>query len=147
MRIASDRHYRFPVGRDEVWAAITDVDGFRAMWPWLRRLDAMGLRAGDEWRCTVQPPLPYSLTFTLAIDAVVEHEHVAATVDGDITGAAEIGLHDTNDGCEVRLQSHLAPRSRFLQGVAFVAWPVARFGHDWVLDTGAKQFRRRLNGR
>ncbi len=147
MHIASDRHYRFAVGRDDVWAAIADVDGFRAMWPWLRRLDAGALRAGDEWRCTVQPPLPYSLTFTLAIDDVIERERVAATVGGDITGAAEIDLHDTDDGCEVRLQSQLAPRSRFLQGIAFVAWPVARFGHDWVLDTGAKQFGRRLNGR
>ena len=147
MHIASDRRYAFGLARTEVWDAIADIEGFRTMWPWLRQFEAAALGVGDEWRCTVQPPLPYSLTFTLLIDDVVEHERVRTTVGGDITGDAEIVLRDTDSGCEVQLRSRLAPRSRFLRGVALVAWPVARFGHDWVMDTGAKQFMRRINGR
>ena len=147
MHIASDRTYRFAVGREAVWDRIADVHGFREMWPWLRRFDAKAVEAGDTWSCTVQPPLPYTLTFSLAIDHVVEHQRVRATVDGDITGDAEIMLTATDGGCEVRLVSHLAPRSRFLQGVALVAWPLAKLGHDWVLDTGARQFRQQLTSR
>jgi hypothetical protein len=147
MHIASDRTYRFGVERDVVWSAIANVDGFRSMWPWLRRFDATELAPGASWRCTVQPPLPYSLSFTLDIDHVVEQQCVRAAVGGDITGEAEIMLTDRAEGCEVRLVSHLAPRSRFLQGIALVARPVAKLGHDWVLDTGARQFRQQLTSR
>ena len=35
----------------------------------------------------------------------------------------------------------LSPTNGMLKTVARLARPVAQFGHDWVLDTGARQFR------
>jgi hypothetical protein len=93
----------------------------------------------------VQPPLPYSLTFDITIDEVVPHERVTASITGEIVGTAELRLAPDGDGgCTARLRSRLAPASRFLQGVALVARPVVTLGHDWVLDTGARQFRQHL---
>lgn len=127
-----------------LWAEIEDVRQFRIWWPWLHRFDAQGMEAGDVWQCTVQPPLPYTLSFAITIDEVQAAERVTATVSGEITGAAQLTIVPEPDGCTARLTSQLAPASRFLQAIALVARPVVSVGHDWVLDTGARQFRRHL---
>ncbi|MDQ2650546.1 MAG: SRPBCC family protein [Actinomycetota bacterium] len=148
MRISSDRSYRFDVGPDALWEAITDVDRFRDWWPWLHHFDARGLEPGDTWHCTVQPPLPYTLSFQITIGDVTPSELVDATVTGEISGTAQIRITpDDGGGCSVRLTSQLAPASRFLQTIARVARPVVSLGHDWVLDSGARQFRHHLRSR
>jgi hypothetical protein len=144
VRIASDRSYRFALPAAALWAEIEDVGSFREWWPWLHRFDGEGMAVGQVWHCTVQPPLPYTLSFQITIDEVVEAQQVAASVTGEITGAAQLSITPDGDGCTARLTSQLAPASRFLQTVALVARPVVSLGHDWVLDTGARQFRRHL---
>jgi uncharacterized protein YndB with AHSA1/START domain len=144
VEIASDRRYRFPTERAAVWAALGDVEAYRRWWPWLRRFEADGLRPGAVWRCLVQPPLPYSVRFDLTLHHVVEPERVEAEVGGDVAGTAIIELSEHDDGgCGLRLRSTLHPATRRLAAVAVVAAPVVRFGHDWLLDTGARQFQRR----
>ena len=145
MEIASDRLYDFGVDASTLWSMIKAVDDYPRWWPWLRRFDARGLEAGELWTCTVQPPLPYTLTFTISIDEVIEHELVTARVGGEIRGAAQLEIAETEDGCRARLTSQLAPANRLLQAVAVFARPVVRIGHDWVLDTGARQFREQIN--
>ncbi len=143
MHIRSDRRYRFAAERAELWAAIAGVDQYRSWWPWLREFDGQELCAGAVWACQVQPPLPYTLRFRIRLQEVEEGEHVEATIDGDIVGTARLDLVDLTRGCEARLTSHLWPANRALQKVAVVARPVVRRGHDWVLDTGLRQFRAR----
>jgi hypothetical protein len=122
---------------------MADVGSYREWWPWLRAFDAAGLRTGEEWRCTVRAPLGYSVSFALRFDAVVECERISTTVTGDISGTADLTLHDTPAGCDVVVVSDLAPRSSFLRVLATTVPPVARFGHDWILSTGAEQFEAR----
>jgi hypothetical protein len=141
MMVESDRRYRFPVPACELWSAMADVEEYRRWWPWLRSFDGRGLVAGDRWHCVVQPPLPYAVRFTVAIDEVVEAERVTATVEGDVVGTASIEIREDGEGCEARLASALAPNGRALRVLATVARPVVRFGHDWVLDAGAREFR------
>jgi hypothetical protein len=70
---------------------------------------------------------------------------VTALISGEISGTAELTLEPTGEGgCSARLTSALAPSGRFLQAIAMVARPVVTLGHDWVLDTGARQFRKHL---
>ena len=146
MHISSDRSYRFDVEPTALWGAIVQVDDFPRWWPWLRRFDATGIEPGDVWHCTVQPPLPYTLSFDIAIGEVVPTERVTARISGEISGTAELTIAPGDDGgCSARLTSKLAPSSRFLQAIAMVARPVVTLGHDWVLDTGARQFRRHLS--
>jgi uncharacterized protein YndB with AHSA1/START domain len=138
--IRSDRRFRFDSPVEDVWARMSQVDEYRAWWPWLRQFDGRALEEGAVWRCRVQPPLPYTVRFTLTLDEVAEREHVAATVAGDIAGSAAITLAARGTGCDVRLQSSLAPRHPGLRALAVVGRPLVRIGHDWVLGTGAKQF-------
>ncbi len=144
MEIHSDHSHRVPATSAEVWDAISRTDDYRRWWPWLRRLDADGLRSGAVWHCTVQPPLPYTLRFDIALDDVDDRDHrVEASVSGEIVGSAALRLRPSDDGCEIELSSVLRPASRTLQVVSRLAPWMARFGHDWVIDTGLKQFRRR----
>lgn len=143
MRVRSDRTYRFDVTPDAFWAASSAVEQYRRWWPWLRSFDAAALAEGQVWACVVQPPLPYTLRFDLTLEEVVEPSLVRATVTGDIVGSATLEIEAVAGGCEVNLRSTLSPRNDVLRVAATVARPIVRFGHDWVLDTGVRQFRRR----
>lgn len=139
----SDRTYRFDSEPVALWNAISRVDQYRRWWPWLRSFEAGGLEPGDRWRCTVRPPLPYALRFTISLTDVVHPERIAAAVEGDIEGEASVLLRASGTGgCEVRLRSSLEPHRGVLRRVTVAAPWLARFGHDWVLDTGLRQFRR-----
>lgn len=144
--VESDRTYRFDTDRVAVWDAIGRVDDYRGWWPWLRSFDAAGLAAGETWRCTVSPPVPYALRFEVELVEVEVHERIEAVVTGDIGGHAVVTLRPDgpdDSSTEVRLVSSLEPRRTLLTGVTRLAPWLSRFGHDWVLDTGLRQFRRR----
>ena len=142
--IRSDRRFRFAADPETLWDALARTDDYRRWWPWLRRLDGARFEAGADWDCEVQPPFPYALRFALTLEEVEAPRFVTATVRGDITGHAAIDVHPVGDGSELRLVANLAPSSAVLRALARVAPPVVRFGHDWVLDTGLRQFRRHL---
>ena len=143
MQVDSDREYRFDRTPQEVWDAIAQVDSYPQWWPWLRRFDAAGLAVGERWRCTISPPVPYVLRLVLTIVEAHPPVRIDATVTGDIRGEASVELFGDGDGCRVRLRSSLAPARQPLRSVAALAPWLARRGHDWVLDTGSRQFRRR----
>jgi hypothetical protein len=141
MEVRSDRRYSFDIEPDELWAAMVRVEDYRSWWPWLRRFEAESFTAGAQWACVVQPPLPYSLQFTLRLDEVEACRFVTATIGGDIVGDARLDLDASGTGSELRLVSNLAPSNALLRAIAAVARPVVQLGHDWVLDTGLRQFR------
>jgi hypothetical protein len=143
VRVRSDRRHDFAVAPDELWTAMQRVDTYRAWWPWLRELQADSLEPGAVWSAVVQPPLPYRLRFELRIDEAVAATRVSAEVTGDIEGSARLEITATPRGSLLHLVSDLAPRTRLLRTVATIAGPVVRYGHDWVLDTGVRQFEDR----
>ena len=143
MEFVSDRRYRYPVPPEELWSTLSETSDYRRWWPWLRDLEATGLAPGEQWRCTVRPPLPYSIRFTIHFDDVDPPSAVTAHVTGDIAGVAHLDVTPLPDGCEVRLMSTLTPSSRAFGLIASFAGPLIRRGHDWVLDTGARQFAAR----
>lgn len=140
MLVTSDRRYRFPVGPDALWDAFQRVDDYQTWWPWLRRFEPGALEPGARWACSVQPPLPYAVRFDLVLTEVVAGRSVRALVEGDLTGRAGLEIAAAGTGSTLHLTSDLAPNSALLQVIARVARPVAELGHDWVLDTGFRQF-------
>lgn len=140
MQVRSDRWYDLPATRAEVWAAFATTGSFRSWWPWLVEFEGDELAVGRQWTCAVSPPLPYVVRFTLELVDVDEHRTVRAEVRGDVVGDARLDLLDDPGGCRLHLVSDLAPGNAALQIVAAAAHPIVRRGHDWVLDTGARQF-------
>ncbi|MCU1353439.1 MAG: hypothetical protein JWM05_2648 [Acidimicrobiales bacterium] len=144
MEITTERRYPFPADPEAFWTTIDQTDQYQVWWPWLRAFDAEGLQPGDRWDCVIRPPLPYLVRITLTLTAVERPRLVAATIDGDLVGRAHLSVQDHEQGSEVLLVSSLAPRRSLLRAFAAVAPPLARFGHSWVLDTGARQLAVRL---
>ncbi len=143
VEVLSDRRYRFDVPPARLWSAATSVERYREWWPWLRRFDAERFAPGERWACQVQPPLPYVVRFDVVIDDVRPAELVRARIEGDVVGTAVLRIEGVAAGCEARLVSRLAPGNGFLRMAARLARPVVRYGHDWVLDSGARQFSER----
>jgi hypothetical protein len=143
MLLRTDRTDDLPFDVESFWRRIEHVDRYRSWWPWLQRFDATTLSRGARWVCTVRPPVPYSVTFTIALDEVVEPERIEATVSGDITGWARLTIAPARATCSIRLVSELAPRSRMLRTLSWVARPVVRLGHDSILASGVRQFAER----
>jgi uncharacterized protein YndB with AHSA1/START domain len=138
--ITTVHRYDLPLPREEVWALISELSHYRRWWPWLRSFDAAALAPGEEWRCLVQPPVPYIVRFRVSIEHVEAPVLVRAIVSGDVVGTATLTLDEGEDGCTATLRSSLAPGNSALRLVSRFAAPIARFGHDWVLDSGARQF-------
>lgn len=141
VEIHSARCHQFSVTPAELWTALARVDAYRSWWPWLRHLEADALEANVTWSAVVQPPVPYRLRFDLHLIEVEPPRLVTATVTGDLIGSARLEISPTPSGSELSLVSSLAPANPVLRAVAHIAQPVARFGHQWVLDTGLHQFR------
>jgi len=140
MRLDTDRTYRYALSAPELWARLSRVSEFPTWWPWLRSFDGTALRAGEVWRCAVQPPLPYAVRFELRMDEVDAPRSVLATASGDISGTARIDIAEAAGGSELRLRSSLEPCKQSMRAMSFLARPLVTFGHHWVLDTGARQF-------
>jgi uncharacterized protein YndB with AHSA1/START domain len=142
VQIRSDHTFTFAADPATVWDAMAATDRYRTWWPWLRRFDAGDLRAGERWTCEVRPPMPYAVRFVVVLDEVVAPTRVASTIEGDIVGSAVLALAPGDPGSELRLTSELAPGNTLLRSLGALARPLARFGHDWVITTGARQFER-----
>lgn len=140
VHIETDRSYQLPVAPEELWRVLQQVDDYRTWWPWLRRFDAAALAAGEVWHCLVHPPLPYRVRFAVVLEEVRAPGVLEATITGNVLGRARIEITDHPVGSQARIVSSLQPSNGVLRLVARVAAPVARFGHDWVLDRGAEQF-------
>ncbi len=138
--ITTVHRYELPLSREAVWKQMSDVGNYRSWWPWLRTFEARALVVGDEWRCAVQPPVPYPVRFRVVLVQVEAPVRVYAGVLGDVVGDATLELEETDGGCVACLHSSLAPGNSALRLISRVAAPLARFGHDWVLDSGARQF-------
>lgn len=138
--ITTVHRYALPLGPETVWSLINGAEHFRSWWPWLRQFEGGGLSVADEWRCTVQPPVPYLVRFRVVIDHVEPPSLVRAQVFGDVVGDATLTLDPATTGCVALLHSSLAPGNTALAVVSRFAAPLARFGHDWVLDSAARQF-------
>ena len=147
--ITTVHRYQVPLGREEVWTRISQVSSYRSWWPWLRSIEASALAEGEEWRCEVQPPLPYTLRFRVLIEHIEVALLVRARVLDDVVGVAVLTLEDATPeharggagaGCIATLHSSLAPGNTALRLLSRFAGPVSRYAHDWVLDSGARQF-------
>ena len=80
--ITTVHQYDLPLPREEVWRLISEVSHYRDWWPWLRVFDGAALAKGEEWRCEVQPPVPYPVRFRV----VIEHVEAPGLVCASVTG-------------------------------------------------------------
>jgi hypothetical protein len=140
LTIRSVRQCWFPASPEQVWTLLGRVEDYPGWWPCLRRFDAVGLVAGDEWRYRIRAPVPYPLRGVVRLEQVVPLALVVAEVSGDLAGRCRVEVAGLPDGTEVRIASELTAvrgPSRWISGLL----PrLARWTHDRVLDTATHQF-------
>lgn len=146
MDVVTDRRYEVALPPQQLWTVLMETDQYRTWWPWLRRFDGDGVVVGQRWSCSVQPPFSYPVRFEVLIDDVRAPFGASGSLAGDVVGTARVDIVATSGGSEARLIAHLAPGNGFLRAASRLAGPVVRFGHDWVLDTAARQFMDRALG-
>ena len=107
--ITTVHRYDLSLPREEVWRLISDVSHYRDWWPWLRVFDGAALAKGEEWRCEVQPPVPYPVRFRVVIEHIEAPGLVCASVSGDVVGVATLTLDEAR---RCRVHGHAAELAR-----------------------------------
>ncbi len=142
-----DQQWVFPVSPGELWAVLSQTERFQDWWPWLRRFDSPGLVEATVSECEVRAPVPYSLRFRVEIVSVVPERLVDTRVSGDLEGPARLEMAAHRDGSEASLRWDLEVRDPLLRAGAAAARPLMEWGHNWVIESGVAQFRRKALGR
>lgn len=137
-----DQAWVFAVSPADLWAVLSQTDRFQVWWPWLRTFDSEGLVEGTTAQCVVRAPVPYSLSFQVAIVTVEPGLLVDTKVSGDLEGPARLEVAAHAHGAEARLSWDLELRDPLLRAGSRAARPVMEWGHNWIIDSGVRQFRR-----
>lgn len=138
-----DRQWVFPVAPDELWAVLSQTDAFPSWWRWLRDFDCDGFVEHTEARCIIRGPLPYSLSLQLMILEVQAARLIRVAVSGDLRGPARLEVAPHPEGSAARLVWEIQVQSPVLRPMAVWARPLMEWGHDWIVENGVRQFRRR----
>ena len=135
----------FPVQVDDFWQLIESFDRYQDWWPWLHAFEAdtAGLVAGNVLRGTVVPPVPYRLHLHVRLLACQRPSSAEATVAGDLRGHASLSFDELRGGTRVRAEWTLEMASAPMRLAARVARPLARWGHDRVVEMTMLGFCRR----
>ncbi len=141
--------FEMPLPPAELWRRLEWFDRYPDWWGWLRefRADGEGLTAGTVLRGTVHPPVPYAMRVRVTFVECRPHTYIAADVDGDLRGPAELWLDEQGgEGCRVTVAWQVEMLQRRMRLATRVARPMLRWGHDRVVESTVRGFRRRLGG-
>ena len=144
--IRTRRRVHLTMSPAAVWEALHRLDAYRRWWPWLEAFDGLALASGEQWRTTVRAPFGYRVRFAVDLTEVEPWRTVRATVSGDIVGSAGVETRSSEGGTDLVLVAELAASSRFLRLLMRLAPPVARRGHDLIIDQALRQFAAHQGG-
>ena len=141
-----DRRWSFDTNPADLWAVISRTEDFTTWWPWLRTFDVDALAEDATAQCVVQAPIPYRLRFTVHVRRVIPLELIDTVVSGDLAGPARLELAAQERGSTARLTWEVELRDPVLRLASRVARPIMEWGHNWVVETGVRQFQKRALG-
>ncbi len=112
----------------------------------MRTFDSPGLVEASASVCEVRAPVPYTLRFEVTILSIVPERLVVTRVSGDLEGPARLDLAAHSEGSEAGLSWDLEVREPLLRAGAWAARPLMEWGHNWIIESGVRQFRRKALG-
>ncbi|MHB1446249.1 MAG: SRPBCC family protein [Acidimicrobiales bacterium] len=138
--------FLFPVPPEALWSAIEDMEHFEGWWGWLSefKLDGDGLRSGSVLHGVVSPPVPYRMTVRVELEHCVQPRLIEATVHGDLEGRARLALDAEAGGTRANVSWRIEMTQRRMRLAALLTGPLLRWGHDRVVETTVRAFRRQL---
>lgn len=138
--------FSFPLPPEELWSAIERVDRFEQWWGWLSefRLDGGGLVNGAVLHGLVTPPVPYRMRVLVELEECDRPNRIEAVVHGDLEGRASLLLERDGSETRARVSWTIEMMQRPMRMAARVAHPLLRWGHDRVVETTVRSFRRQV---
>jgi hypothetical protein len=146
--IEYDGMFTFPAPVARVWELMGQFDRFPSVWGWLREfsVEGQGLEHGTVLHGIVVPPLPYRMQLEVVLDECVPGRRITAFVHGDLEGTAELTFDGDDGEARVHATWTIEMMQRPMRLAARFAYPLLRWGHDWVVDATVDGFRRQMVG-
>ena len=135
----------FPVQIDDFWRLIENFDQYQAWWPWLQAFgaDRAGLVSGNILTGTIVPPVPYRIRLQARLRTCERPSLTEASITGDLRGHASLSFDELRGGTRVQAAWTLEMASTPMRIAARVARPLARWGHDRVVEMAVSGICRR----
>ena len=134
-----DNLWRLPAPREQVYAALADVDGYDHWWPQIReihRIDA------DSGRVRIRSLLPYTLD--LVLTRAVQDEALGilrVDLDGDLRGWCAWQLAAEGAGTCARFSEEVEVTPPLLRRAPLVTRPLLRGNHAHMMRSGERGLR------
>jgi carbon monoxide dehydrogenase subunit G len=145
--IAYRGNFDFDVSAGALWESIENAEQFERWWPWLQefRQEGEGLHAGTVMHGVVAPPLPYRMRVDVELLDCSRPTSIDAVVRRDLEGRASVRIRPRgSSGCTVEAAWSIEMMQRPMRIASLVAHPLLRWGHDRVVETTVRSFRRHL---
>jgi carbon monoxide dehydrogenase subunit G len=140
--------FDFPVTPVDLWTLIEDPGNFERWWGWLHdvRCTEPRIVTGAVLTGLIDPPVPFTMRASVAIDACDRLRHISASIGGDIDGSARLDTSAAGAGTRVAIAWDVEMMQRRMRAAARVARPLLQWGHDRVVEAAVRGFRRQLGG-
>ena len=144
-----------------VWAleapleTVSDVISRSLNWPqWWRSVESVEELApgdvtgvGNIRRYTWRGWLPYRLRFTMCVTQIEPQATIAGIASGDVNGWGRWSFAADGAVTIVRYDWQVRITSPWLRILAFIAGPLVRWNHNFVMHQGGQGLARVLNAR
>ena len=139
-RFDEEWHLRAP--REQVYAALADVEGYEHWWPQVREIHRVDV---DSGRVRIRSLLPYTLDLVLARDVADEARGILRVdITGDLRGWCAWQLTAGGGGTRARFSQEVEVTVPLLQRVPFAIRPLLRANHSHMMRSGERGLRRHL---
>src|SRR5665647_791198 len=129
-----DNLWHLRASREQVYAALADVEGHERWWPQIREVHRID---GDSGRVRIRSLLPYTLDLVLA-RAVQDEARGILRVDiaGDLQGWCAWQLSAEEAGTRAQFSQEVQVTAPMLQRVPFAIRPLLRGNHAHMMRSG-----------
>jgi len=137
-----DNLWHLHAPREQVYAALADVDSYLLWWPQIREIHRID---DDSGRVRIRSLLPYTLELLL-VRAVQDEAHgiLRVNVDGDLRGWCAWQFSSEGAGTRAQFSQEVEVTAPMLQRVPFAIRPLLCGNHAHMMRSGEQGLRRYL---
>ncbi|MBE3074576.1 MAG: SRPBCC family protein [Actinobacteria bacterium] len=133
-------HLRAP--REQVYAALADVEGYQRWWPQVREIHRINAERG---RVRIRSLLPYTLDLVLVRTVQDEARGVLRVdVDGDLRGWCAWQFSSEGAGTRAQFSQEVEVTALVLRRMPFAIRPLLRGNHAHMMRSGEHGLRNYL---
>ncbi len=139
--------FDFDVTPGELWSSIEETERFERWWPWLQEFSLEGgrLKSGAVMHGVVAPPLRYKMRVDVELVACRRATAIDAVLRRDLEGNASLRVRRRGStGCTVEAAWSVEMMQAPMRIADRFAHPLLMWGHDRVVESTVRGFRRHL---